>query len=232
MNSTEKTARVAGLLYLLMSIAAGFSLVYVPSVLIVPGDATATTHNIMASELLFRSGIVSGLIGQTGFIFVALTLYRLLKGVDKTQASLMVTLWVVSVPISFLNELNQIAALTLSSGAHFLSAFAKPQLDALVMVFLSLYSDGNVLAQIFWGLWLFPFGVLVFRSGFLPRILGVFLIIACFAYVASSLTFLLLPAYGDIVFRFAAVLGGLGELPTMLWLLIKGAKDQPLDAPA
>lgn len=231
MNSTKKTARVAGLLYLLMSIPGGFSLLYVPSVLIVPGDAAATANKIQTSELLFRIGIVSELICATGFIFVALALYRLLKGVDKTQASLMVTLFVVSVPISFLNVLNEIAALTLLSGANFLSVFDPRQLDALVMVFLRLHNHGILLAQIFWGLWLFPFGILVMRSGFLPRILGVLLIAACFGYLASSFTFLLVPAYGHIVSRFAMVLT-LGELPIILWLLIKGAKDQPLDDPA
>ena len=231
MNSTKKRARVAGLLYVLMSIPAGFSLLYVPSVLIVPGDATATANKIQASELLFRIGIVGELIGATGFIFVALALYRLFKGVDKTQASLMVTLFVVSVPISFLNVLNQIAALTLLSGASFLSVFDPRQLNALVMVFLSLHNHGILLAQVFWGLWLVPFGVLVFRSGFLPRILGVLLIIACFGYLAGSFAHILLPVYGQIVSRFAMVLT-LGELPIMLWLLIKGAKDQPLEDPA
>jgi hypothetical protein len=230
-NSTKKTARVAGLLYLVFSLPCAFSLLYVPSILIVPGDATATTHNIMASELLFRSGIVSNLIGQTGFIFVALALYRLLKGVNKKQALLMVTLFVVSVPISLLNELNQIAALTLLRGADFLSAFEKPQLDALVMVFLSLHDHGILLAEIFWGLWLFPFGVLVFKSGFLPRILGVLLIAACFGYLAESLTSFLLPSYETVVSRVAMILTA-GELPIMLWLLIKGAKDQPLEDPA
>ncbi|MBZ5552596.1 MAG: DUF4386 domain-containing protein [Acidobacteriia bacterium] len=231
MNSTKKAARVAGLLYVLMSIPGAFSLLYVPSVLIVPGDATATVNKIQASELLFRIGMVSELICATGFIFVALALYRLFKGVDKTQASLMVTLFVVSVPISFLNVLNQLAVLTLLSGANFLSAFDPRQLNALVMLFLGLHNDGILLAQIFWGLWLFPFGVLVFKSGFLPRILGVLLILACFGYLAISSTFLLLPAYGHIVSRFAMVLT-LGELPIILWLLIKGAKDQPLDVPA
>ncbi|MGB7621720.1 MAG: DUF4386 domain-containing protein [Terriglobia bacterium] len=231
MNSTKKAARIAGLLYVLMSIPGGFSLLYVPSVLIARGDATATANKIQASELLFRIGIVSELICATGFIFVALALYRLLKGVDKTQASLMVTLFVVSVPISFLNVLNEIAALTLLSGANFLSVFDPRQLNALVMLFLGLHNDGILLAQIFWGLWLFPFGVLVFKSIFLPRILGVLLIIACFGYLTSSFTLLLFPAYGQSISRFAMVLT-LGELPIMLWLLIKGAKDQPLDAPA
>jgi uncharacterized protein DUF4386 len=227
MNSTKKAARVAGLLYVLMGIPGGFSLLYVSSVLIVPGDATATINRIKTSELLFRVGMVSELICAAGFIFVALALYRLFKGVDKTLASLMVTLFVVSVPISFLNVLNQIAALTLLSGANFLSVFNSSQLNALVMLFLGLHHDGILLAQIFWGLWLLPFGVLVFKSGFLPRILGVLLIIACFGYLAISFTHLLLPAYGHIVSKFAMVLT-LGELPIILWLLIKGAKDQPL----
>ncbi len=182
--------------------------------------------------MLFRIGIVAELISATIFIFMGLAFYHLLKGVNKKHALLMLTLVLLSVPISFLNELNRVAALTFSNGAHFLSAVDQRHLDALVMAFLHLHGDGLLLAQIFWGLWLFPFGVLVYRSGFLPRILGVLLIPAGLGYVATSLTSLLLPAYGDIVFHIAAVLGGLGEGSTMLWLLIKGAKDQPLAVPA
>jgi hypothetical protein len=120
---------------------------------------------------------------------------------------------------------NRVAALILSNGAHFSSVLDQSQLDALVMAFFHLHGDGLLLAQIFWGLWLFPFGVLVYRSGFLPRILGVLLIPAGVGYVAASLTSLLSPPYGDIVFHIAAVLGGLGEGSTMFWLLIKGARD-------
>jgi hypothetical protein len=144
----------------------------------------------------------------------------------------MLTLVSLSVPISFLNELNRIAALTLSNSAHFLLAVDQRQLDALVMAFLHLHGSGLLLAQIFWGLWLFPVGVLVYRSGFLPRILGVLLIPAGVGYVAASFTSLLFPAYGDFVFPIAGVLGGLGEGSTMLWLLIKGAKDEALCEPA
>jgi hypothetical protein len=232
MNSTKKTARVAGLLYVLFSIPGFFGLIYVPSHLVVRGDSTATASNIMASESLFRAGIASNLIGQIGFIFVALALYRLFKGVDKTQASLMVILFVVSVPISILNELNHVAPLMLLHGTNFSSVFDKPQLDALVMMFLGLYDQGINLAEIFWGLWLFPFGVLVFRSRFLPRILGILLLIAGCGYVMESFTYLLLsPGHGHIVYKIAGILEA-GELPMMLWLLIMGAKDQPLAAPA
>jgi len=229
MNSTKKAARVAGLLYLLTSIPGAFCLIYVPSHLIVSGDAVATASKIMASELVFRLGIVSELLSFTGFIFVVRALYRLLSGVNKAHASLMVTLMLVSIPISLLNVLNEIAALTLVRGADFLSAFDTPQRDALAMLFINLHFQGFMVAQVFWGLWLIPFGMLVFRSGFLPRILGVLLIVACFGYLANSLfAFGLLP-HG--VSRFVGPLT-ICELPIILWLLIRGAKDQPLGDPA
>jgi len=232
MNSTKEAARTAGVLYFLSSLPAPFSLLYIPSVFMVMGDATATANKIRTSPLLFRVGIVAELISATTFIFMGLAFYHLLKGVNKKHALLMLTLVLISVPISFLNELNRVAALMLSNGAHIAGALDQPQLDALAMAFFHLHGSGLLLAQIFWGLWLFPFGVLVYRSGFLPRILGVLLIPAGFGYVAASLTSLLLPAYGDIVFHIAGMLGGLGEGSTMLWLLIKGAKDQPLEDPA
>jgi len=231
MNSTKKTARRAGLLYLLMSIPAPLSLIYIPSVLIVSGDAAATASKIKASELLFRFGIAGNLLGQTIFIFVGLALYDLFKGVNRRLSLVMLVLVLVSVPISLLNELNQFAALILLSGANFLSAFDPRQLNALLMVFLKLHGNGFLIAEIFWGLWLFPFGALVYKSGFLPRILGVLLVPAGFAYLAVTVTHLLFPSYGDIVSRFATVLQ-FGELPIIFWLLIMGAKDQPLDAPA
>jgi Domain of unknown function (DUF4386) len=228
-NSTKKAARVAGLLYFAVSIPGVFSLLYIPSHFIVSGDAAATANKIAASEFVFRFGIVSELIGFIGFIFVVRALYRLLVGVNKAQASLMVTLMLVSIPISLVNVLNETAALTLIRGANFLSVFDKPQRDALALLFLHLHFDGFVVAQIFWGLWLVPFGLLVYKSRFLPRILGILLIIACFGYLANSAVALgLLP---DVVSRFVGQLT-ICELPIILWLLIMGAKDQPLGAPA
>ena len=130
----------------------------------------------------FVSASRTELICQAGFIFVALAFYHLLKGVNQRHASLMVILLVVSVPIAFINELNAIAALVLVRGADFLSLFDEPQRDALAMLFLNLHGHGIDLAGIFWGLWLFPLGLLVYRAGFLPRILGVVLMANCFAY--------------------------------------------------
>ena len=227
MNSTKKQARVAGLLYLLASIPAPFALIYVPDKLIVTGDATATANHLRASETLFRLGIASELLGFIIFIFVVLALHRLFKAVDKKHALAMATLLLISLPVSLLNVLNEIAALVLVSGADFLSVFETPQLDALAYVFLRLHGQGFVVAQIFWGLWLFPFGILVIRSGFIPRFLGYLLFIAGFGYVASSFTSLLLPSYAHAVDQFAGILE-LGELLIIFWLLIWGAKDQPL----
>jgi Domain of unknown function (DUF4386) len=231
MHPTDKAARVAGAVYLSMAVTAPFSLIYIPRTLIVRGDATATATNILAHETLFRVGIVADLISSVIFFFVAMALYRLLSGVNKTHASLMVALVLVSVAVGFMNVLNNIAALTLFRGADFLSVFNKGQLDALAMLFLRLHGQGLGINEIFWGLWLFPFGVLVMRSGFLPRILGVWLIVNCFAYLALSFTSLLLPQYQDMVSRIAFPVF-FGEIAIALWLLIKGAKVRPLAAPA
>lgn len=226
MTSTKKQARVAGLLYLLASLPGAFSLLYVPSRFIVSGDAASTAHKIVGSEFLFRLGILSELTGFIGFIFVVRALYRLLVGVSKAHASLMVTLMLISIPISLVNVLNETAALTLIRGADFLSVFDKPQRDALAMLFLHLHFDGFLVAQIFWGLWLIPFGVLVYKSGFLPRILGVLLIFACFGYLANTLV-----GFGVLPSDLASWVAGqltIGELPIIVWLVTVGAKDQPL----
>src|SRR5437016_8879457 len=197
MSSARNPGRFAGLLYVLVSIVGFFAMGYVPNKLIVHGNAAATANNIAAHETLFRLGIAGALIGQAGFIFVALALYDLLKGVNQRHASLMVTLIVVSIPIAFVNELNSIAALILVRGADFLSIFEKPQRDALAMLFLNLHHHGIVVAEIFWGLWLFPLGLLVYRSRFLPRFLGVWLALAGCAWIILSLTGILVPQYQD-----------------------------------
>ena len=193
MHTNDKAARVAGAIYLSMVFTAPFSLIYVPTKLIVRGNAAATAANVLSHETLFRLGLVADLIGSVIFIFVVMALYRLLGGVNKTRASHMVALVLVSAGVGFLNVLNNIAALTLFRGADFLAVFDKPQRDALAMLFLGLHGQGVVVNEIFWGLWLFPFGLLVLRSGFLPRILGVLLVVNGVAYVAVSLTSLLLP---------------------------------------
>ena len=223
MHPTNKAARVAGAVYLSLVLTAPFSLLYVPGKLIVRGNAAATASNILTHEMLFRLCIVSELLSSVIFICLGLALYRLLSGVNKTWAGAMVALVLVSAAVGFLNVLNYVAALTLIHGTEFLAAFEKPQRYALGMLFLRLHGQGDFMNEIFWGLWLFPFGLLVFRSGFLPRFLGVWLMLACFVWVALSLTALLFPPYYEAAFKMAQPVL-FAELAIMLWLLIKGAK--------
>jgi hypothetical protein len=223
MNENKKAARIAGFIYLSMVIVAPFCLLYIPSKLIVRGNATATADNILAHETLFRLSIFGDLIAQVIFICLAIALYRLLQSVNRTWALLLVGFVLVSAAVSFLNVLNNIAALILFRGGEFLTVFDKPQRDALAMLFLRLYNRGQLISELFWGLWLFPFGLLVYRSGFIPRFLGVWLIINGLAYVVLSAIAMFFHEYYDAAFvYFQPAL--LGELAIMLWLLIKGAR--------
>ncbi|HEV8579602.1 MAG TPA: DUF4386 domain-containing protein [Thermoanaerobaculia bacterium] len=230
MHPTAKAARIAGALYMLLVLTAPWRLVYIPNKLFVKGNATATAGNIVAHESLFRLGIVCDLLTGVIVLFVVLAFYRLFKPVSQLHAALVVMLGGLMVtPIYFLNTLNDAAALLLARGAEFLSVFDKPQRDAMAMLFLRLHHQGVLANEIFWGLWLFPLGILVFRSRFLPRFLGVWLIVNGFAYLAISFTGLLLPEYESTVSNFAFP-AMLGEVATMLWLLIRGAKVPPAAA--
>ncbi len=236
MNSAKKQARIAGLLYLIAGLFAPFGLIYVPGRLIVSGDAAATANHIRSSELLLRLGIGSELLHQVLFVFVVLALYQVFRAVDRKLARLIVILGaVVSVPIVLVNVLNELAALVLVKGAAFLSAFDVAQRDALAYLFLHLHGQGIAIAEIFWGLWLFPFGVLVIRCGFMPRFLGVLLLIAGASYLADSVASLLAPEFGPAVSQVAPLLEA-GELPIIIWLLIwgvraNGAGVAPQEAP-
>lgn len=227
MTIPKNPGRFAGLLYVLASIPGAFALLYVPSKLIVHGNATATAHDIAASETLYRLGIAANLGSEALFVFVALALYHLFNGVNRRHALLMLTLILVAIPIAFMNELNAIAALLLVRGTDYLAVLDKPEREALAMLFLNLRGYGFDIAGIFWGLWLFPLGLLVYRSGFVPRILGVLLMIACCAYLANSFTSLILPSYETVVSRWVSPLQ-LAEVLFMLWLVIMGAKPKSL----
>ena len=229
MHPTRKTARVAGLLYLLVVLTGMFVLIYVPGRLFVRGDSAATASNILTHESLFRSYIVVGLVSEFLFISLVLALYRLLKGVNQQHAALMVLLVLMTAPLAFVGTANQVATLAFVRGAESLTVFDKPQRDAVAMLLFNADKEGALVAQIFWGLWLLPLGLLVFRSGFLPRILGTWLVINGFAYVAISLAGLLLPQRVEMVSKIA-IPALLGEVVFTLWLLVVGARVQPSDA--
>ncbi|MDO9302574.1 MAG: DUF4386 domain-containing protein [Anaerolineales bacterium] len=211
-------ARLAGFLYLLTVPLGVFNFAYLPSSLIVSGDAAATAHNIMASESLFRLGIVSALLGAIIAILYVLMLYKLLKPVSKDIAVLMVVLALMGIPIAMLNELTQLGVLQLLSGADYLTVFTTAQLQALAYLFVRLHSYGISIAFIFSGLWLLPLGYLVFKSGFLPKILGVLLIIGGFGYLIDVFAEFLFPGSNLSIGLFT----GLSEIFFLLWLLIKG----------
>jgi hypothetical protein len=227
MNAIKATAHRAGVLYLLFSLVAIVGEFLLPA-FVVPGDAAATARNITAADSIYRIDILTGFVTLVLFIFLVATLYKLLKDVDRWHAMLMVLLVSIGVAIALANLINRFAPLVLLSGADYLAVFTKPQLDALALGFLRLHASGTTVATVFWGLWLFPFGILVIRSGFFPRILGFLLLVAGFAYVTSSVTTIVLPAYRHVVSQVMTPLY-FGELPIVFWLLIKGAKvPEPL----
>ncbi len=232
MHPTVKAARIAGALYLLVIVVGPFSLIYVPDVLIVTGNAAATAANIRSHEMLLRLGILGDLVSGTTLLLLVFALYRLFKGVDQTLAAILVVLGGLMVtPLYFVNSVNWFASLTLAHGANYLAVFTQPQQDALAMLFMRLHSQGNTVSLVFAGLWLFPFAMLVIRSGFFPRFLGWWLIAAGFGWLALTLTGLLAPQYQDTVFTFGQPLF-LGELAIMFWMLVVGANVKPSPARA
>ncbi len=215
--STLVLARVTGFLYLVL-LPLGIFGIYASTAPVVPGDAATTVNNILASESLFRLGTVSALLVQVVNIFVVLGLYQLLKQVNQNITMLMVLFLLLGVPIAMLNELNQVAVLLLLKGAVSSAAFTAQQVQSLVPLFLGLHQSGIQIAGIFWGLWLLPMGYLVFKSGSLPRILGILLVIGGFGYLIDSFAFFIVPDLHVAVAQFTFV----GEVLLPLWLLIKG----------
>ena len=218
----NKTARVAGYLYLMLFPLGIFGIIYIPSSLIVLGDAATTASNIMANELLYRLSIVTALTLQIVYIFLALALYKLLNPVDKNNAVLMVILVLVAAPIAMLNELNHVAVLLVLSGSDLLTTFSLDQVQASVPLFLNLHEHGVFIAQIFWGLWLFPMGYLIFKSNFLPLALGILMIIGGFGYLVDSFVYFIFPDFDVTVSEFTF----LGELLLPLWLMFKGVNHE------
>jgi len=221
MNSIKKTARIAGVLYLIVAIAAFFGPMYVLPSLLVPGDATTTANNIMASESLFRAGIVSYLIIFLSEIVLSVILYVLLKPVSKTLALVATFFRLAMTTIHGINLLNQFFAMLLLSGADYLTVFETDQLHALVMLFLNAHEKGWSIGIAFFSFHVFFLGYLVFKSGYLPRILGVILILASLSYLIDSFAILLLPNY-EVTPVFLVVFIIIAELSFPLWLLIKG----------
>jgi hypothetical protein len=230
-DQLRKHSRVAGLLYLFVVLLGPFTLIYVPGKLFVPGDGGATARNILAHEPLFRVFTVVEIVSELLFVLTVLALYRLLRAVGQQLASVMAILVLIDAPLAFLGVVNHLATLTIARGGEFLGAFSEPQRSALIALLLAVDRQSTLVSEVFWGLWLIPLGLLVYRSGFLPRLLGGWLIMNGVAYVAMSLAGLLLPQYAKTVFTVATPVL-FGEAAFMLWLLIVGARVRPSPDPA
>ena len=225
MNTNKKTARMAGFLYLIYIVFHVFANVIGRSKLVVFGDAATTAQNIMASEWQFRIGFVSDLISAVLFLLAAWALYVLLNPVNRNLALLFLLLNLGGVAIECVSDLFLFASPLLLSGADYLKVFQADQLQALAMFFLNLHHNGYWIAQIFFGAWLFPLGYLVFKSGFLPRILGIVLMVHCVGWLMTFLQFFLFPGF-DAITYVSYPLGFIAEFGLTLWLLIMGAKEQ------
>jgi hypothetical protein len=222
MNTNKKTARIAGFLYFIYILT---SIIGNEFGRFVSVDAPATVNNIMAHESLFRIGFVISLFSVVPFLLAAWALYVLLKPVNKNIALLFLLLNLGGFAIWCFSMLDLFASLLLLSGAAYLKVFQPDQLQAQAIFFINLYKNGYTIAQIPYGIWLFPLGYLVFKSGFLPKILGILLIVDCFGLLIYVCQRFLLPGYAVIAYPCWGI-GFIAEVSLTLWLLIKGVKDQ------
>jgi hypothetical protein len=224
-STQNKVARLAGALYLVVVITGLFSIAYVPSQITLAGGADAAVNNLKASESLFRLGIAAFLILLVAFLLLPLVLFRLLRPVGEAMATCMVVLALVSVPIALASLSSRLDALSLVTDSRYAAMFTPQQLDAEVRLALDEYGNGILITKLFWGLWLFPFGYLVFKSRFLPRILGILLMLGCAGYMVEVFGELLVPGYTQsAVSPVARRLAAFGEIGTCLWLLIMGVR--------
>ena len=207
--SQQKVGTILRFLYTFWAIIGAFSLMYIPSKLIVFTDAAITAKNIIANELLFRVGIVGCLITQLLFIIVVLLLYKLFEKVNRNQSILMVVFALVSVPIAMISTLFKFTTLFLVDNFE------------QMMFFLNLNVQGIIIASIFWGLWLLPLGCLIYKSGYFPKFVGVAVIIGGFGYIIDSFVKIILP---NLNIAIIVDILALGEMVFVFWIIIKGVK--------
>ena len=230
MHPQKRLARIAGLLYLVVGITGPFVLIYVPGKLFVRGDAAATAANLVAHQTLVQAHVFTSVVSELFFVAAVLALFRLLVGLGRDLAAAMAVLVLVEAPLSFLRAAGELAALALARGGEVVAAFDRPQRDALAALLIELNGHGLTVSELFWGLWLVPLGVLVWRSGFIPRFIGAWLVANGAAYVATFAAGVLLPQHRALVTTVAMPIM-FGEVALMLWLVAVGARA-PKTAPA
>ncbi|MEV0970059.1 DUF4386 domain-containing protein [Microtetraspora glauca] len=224
MRAPHHLARTAGLFYLIVAILGGFAHFFSRGEVYRPGDATGTARNVVAHADLVRAGFVADLVQAAFFLFTAMTLYVLLKHVNRNAARAMVIFVAVAVAIICLNMVHQLAALLVATDTSYVGALGARGSDALVLLMLDLQHYGYLIAQIFFALWLLPLGYLVHRSGMFPRVLGVLLVIGCVGYLLDTFTLFLAPDLGAALDPFLVAPAGIAEIAMLLWLLVKGVR--------
>ena len=226
-NSPLRASRIAAFWYLGLAVFGAYGILGANAHFLVPGDAVATAALIRADGLLFRIGIASNLVAQVCFLFAGLAFYRLFVTVNKPVALTLVALVVAAVPIDFLNTVFRFAPLVLLGDTPYLRVFDPGQLQALALFFLKLQDYGTDIVGIFWGLWLFPLGLLTWQSKFLPKVLGALLVVNGLTYVVDSLLIMVFPDVHVLFLPVTTVLQIIGEIPFLLWLLVRGARSRP-----
>jgi hypothetical protein len=221
LTATKRLARLSGVVYLALGLTAAFGFYHAP---LVQGDLSVIGRMLIKSDLRFHIAVLADVLTAVLSVPLALLLYELFRPIDRVQSALMALLLLVAMPISFVGALNYVAAQWLLSGAALVAAIPDPQRQGLGMLFLSLHTYGVLAVEIFWGLWLLPFGLLVIRSRYLPRLIGILLIVGGVAYVAHSMTSLLLSGHRIVFYERVTMLArAAAEFPAILWLVVKGA---------
>jgi Domain of unknown function (DUF4386) len=223
-TSNQKLARIAGVLYLFIAILGFWGIMYVPSQTVVKGDAVATLNKLLSNEFLFRAGIAGNLASSVIFLFLALTFYRLFKNTDENLAKALVVLVIVQTPVFFVSEALNFSALMVAK-SQLLKSFDMIQRQDFVLFLLRTSKYSIIILEIFWGLWLIPLGQLILKSGYLPRIIGILLILGGICYVIESLDYILLSEKLSFITDYFAFIYSTAELSTVFWLLIKGVKS-------
>jgi hypothetical protein len=219
-----RRSRIAGLWYLAMAVTGPIGIMIIPSAFIVGGDAAATAAKIAAGPGLWRLGVFAYLISQLVFIPLALSFRSLFASVDRRQARLLTAFVVAAVPLAILNLLGYVAPLAILDGGRYMSAFPQAQREALALLSIDLMRQGEILVGFFWGLWLLPLGILVRKSGWFPKVFAIFLFCGCASYLADCSVALVLPSARAAIAPIIGAAGFIGEVPFLLWLLIRGAR--------
>ncbi len=218
MNTNKNTARTAGFFYLLQIPLGVFGIMYIPGFLVIPGNVPATVSNILANEFLFRLSIVSAILCALITVLTAIFISKILKPVNESWAKLITLFAALAAPISMLNELNNVAVLLLVKNSFVVSGYSENQVQSLLSLFLELHKYGMQIIGIFFGLWLFPMGYLIIKSNYIPKIIGILLLVTCCGYLIDFTTFFL---FTDFKIKFSEYVW-LGEVLMVVWLLIKG----------